>query len=452
MSCSTPTARRCRTRQRCSPRCSGSDPTRSAAGRRRDTIFMQQGITFEVAGQRRRAAATGRSRSTSCRGSSRRPSGRTIKRGLAQRIRALNAFVDDVYHAHEIVRAGIVPWSLIVSRPSFARPVHGVRAARRRVLPRCGLRPRPRRRRQLARARGQRPHAVGDLLRAREPDRDDASRCPSCSPATASAPVDNYPSLLLDALRAVAPGGRGRGDRRAVDAGAAQQRVLRARVPRAADGDRARRGVRPRRPRRRLLHAHDQRAPARPRDLPAARRRLHRSARVPPRFAARGPGPRARLPRRHGRDRQRDRHRRRRRQGRLPLRPGDDPLLPERGADPRERPDLSADRPSALRSTCSNACTSWSSSRPPSPAARACSSARRRAPRSCEHAGAADRATSPSGSSRRNSSTSQRSPTESRGWPAGAAPRRPAPVRRVRRGDPDRPRRPDPRRAEARAR
>src|SRR5207248_5302187 len=42
--------------------------------------------------------------------------------------RALNAFVDDVYHAHEIVRAGIVPWSLVVSRPSFARPVHGVRA------------------------------------------------------------------------------------------------------------------------------------------------------------------------------------------------------------------------------------------------------------------------------------------------------------------------------------
>src|ERR671936_784823 len=51
----------------------------------------------------------------------------TIKRGLAQRIRALNAFVDDVYHAREIVRAGVVPWSLIVSRPSFARPVHGVR-------------------------------------------------------------------------------------------------------------------------------------------------------------------------------------------------------------------------------------------------------------------------------------------------------------------------------------
>ncbi len=99
----------------------------AAAGRRRDTIFMQQGITFEVAG----SDGARRDRAwpldlvprvlTAAEWT-------TIKRGLAQRIRALNAFVDDVYHAHEIVRAGIVPWSLVVSRPSFARPVHGVRA------------------------------------------------------------------------------------------------------------------------------------------------------------------------------------------------------------------------------------------------------------------------------------------------------------------------------------
>src|ERR1700684_1045470 len=99
----------------------------TAAGLRRDTIFMQQGITFEVSG------SNGERRD--------RPfpldlvpriltaaEWTVIKRGLAQRIRALNAFVDDVYHGREIVRAGLVPWSLIVSRPSFARAVHGVRA------------------------------------------------------------------------------------------------------------------------------------------------------------------------------------------------------------------------------------------------------------------------------------------------------------------------------------
>ena len=97
------------------------------AGQRRDTIFMRQGITFKVSGD------------DDERGDRAWPldlvprvltasEWTAIKRGLVQRIRALNAFVDDVYHAHEIVRAGIVPWSLIVSRRSFARPVHGVRA------------------------------------------------------------------------------------------------------------------------------------------------------------------------------------------------------------------------------------------------------------------------------------------------------------------------------------
>ena len=56
-----------------------------------------------------------------------------IKRGLAQRIRALNAFVDDVYHAREIVRAGIVPWSLIVSRPELRAAGARRPRARRRL-------------------------------------------------------------------------------------------------------------------------------------------------------------------------------------------------------------------------------------------------------------------------------------------------------------------------------
>ena len=50
-----------------------------------------------------------------------------IKRGLAQRIRALDRFVDDVYHGREIVHDGVVPWELIVSRPAFAREAHGIR-------------------------------------------------------------------------------------------------------------------------------------------------------------------------------------------------------------------------------------------------------------------------------------------------------------------------------------
>ena len=201
--------------------------------------------------RRRRADATARSRSTSCRGSSRPRSGRTIKRGLAQRIRALNHFVDDVYHGREIVHDGMVPWDAgrlaAGVRPRRARDP----AAGRRLLPRLRLRPRARRRRLVEGARGQRPHAERDLLRAREPARDDAPAARAVRRHYRVRPVDHYPALLPTALRrGRADRRRGGGDRRRLDAGPVQLRLLRARVPRAPDGRRARRGVRPRRPRR----------------------------------------------------------------------------------------------------------------------------------------------------------------------------------------------------------
>ena len=74
---------------------------------------------------------------------------------------------------------------------------------------------------------------------------------------------------------------------------------------------------------------------------------------------ARRPRSRARLPCRQRRDRQRARHRRGRRQGDLLLRPGDDPLLPRRGADPRERQDLPALRPRSARARPRSHATSW---------------------------------------------------------------------------------------------
>src|SRR6201995_4956843 len=173
------------------------------AGRRRDTIFMQQGITFEVAGsdgERRDRAwpldlvprvITGAEWTT-------------IKRGLAQRIRALNAFVDDVYHAHEIVRAGIVPWSLIVCRPSFDRPVHGVRAPGGVYCHVCGC--------DLVRDGNGRWRVLEDNVRTPSgisyvlENRVAMTRLmPELFAGHRIRAVDNYPSLLLDALRAVAP-------------------------------------------------------------------------------------------------------------------------------------------------------------------------------------------------------------------------------------------------------
>ncbi|HEY2602779.1 MAG TPA: circularly permuted type 2 ATP-grasp protein [Thermoleophilaceae bacterium] len=98
----------------------------AAAGERRDAIFVQQGITFD---------ATGADETVTD-----RPfpldlipriipaeEWTTIKRGLAQRLRALNRFIEDVYHDREIVQDGIVPWELIVTRPAFERAAHRIR-------------------------------------------------------------------------------------------------------------------------------------------------------------------------------------------------------------------------------------------------------------------------------------------------------------------------------------
>jgi uncharacterized circularly permuted ATP-grasp superfamily protein len=179
----------------------------AAAGRRRDTIFMQQGITFEVAG------SDGERRD--------RPfpldlvprilpadEWTTIKRGLAQRIRALNAFVDDVYHAHEIVRAGKIPWSLIVSRPSFARPVHGVRPPGGVYCHVSGC--------DLVRGGEGRWRVLEDNVRTPSgisyvlENRVAMTRLmPDLFAGHRVRAVEHYPQLLLDALRAVAPAGDG---------------------------------------------------------------------------------------------------------------------------------------------------------------------------------------------------------------------------------------------------
>ena len=328
----------------------------AAAGRRRDAIFMQQGITFELTGED---------------GPKDRPfpldlvpriipadEWIPIKRGLAQRIRALNAFVDDVYHAREIVRAGIVPWRLVVSRSHFARVVHGIRPPG-----------------------GVYTHVAGcDLVR----DADGTWRVLEDNVRTPSGisyvlenrvamtrlvpelfaqyrvrPVDHYPQLLLAALRAVAPSADAEATvvvwtpgpfnsayfehaflarQMGVELVEASDLVVRDDVlyMRTTDG---------------LERVH------------AVYRRIDDDYVDPLEFRV-GLGARraragARLPRRDGRGGQRLRHRRGRRQGDLPLRARDDPLLPQRGADPRQRQDLPAVRPRAAATTCSAASTSW---------------------------------------------------------------------------------------------
>ncbi|MDB4882275.1 MAG: hypothetical protein JWL95_1041, partial [Gemmatimonadetes bacterium] len=49
-----------------------------------------------------------------------------ISRGLEQRIRALNIFLDDIYHGQRILRAGVLPAELVLGARGYRRELRGV--------------------------------------------------------------------------------------------------------------------------------------------------------------------------------------------------------------------------------------------------------------------------------------------------------------------------------------
>ncbi len=132
-----------------------------------------------------------------------------IERGLKQRIRALNLFIDDIYHDQRIIRDHVVPEELIRSAEGYH--------------PQCrGLNP---------------PHGIWchitgtDLVRDADGQfyvLEDNLRCPSgvsyvlanrrmmkrtfpeVFAASRVTPVDDYPAHLLDMLHHIAPPGNGR--------------------------------------------------------------------------------------------------------------------------------------------------------------------------------------------------------------------------------------------------
>jgi uncharacterized circularly permuted ATP-grasp superfamily protein len=172
------------------------------AGKRRDALFMQQGITFET---------------TSGGASHERPfpldlvprvlSGeewRAIKRGLAQRIRALNHFVDDVYHAREIVREGLVPWRLVASCSHFARAVHGIRPPGGVYchVAGCDLVRHSDGTWKVIEDNVRIPSGISYVLENRAAM---ARLVPELFASYRVRPVEHYPQLLLRALRSVAP-------------------------------------------------------------------------------------------------------------------------------------------------------------------------------------------------------------------------------------------------------
>ncbi|MCP5178618.1 MAG: circularly permuted type 2 ATP-grasp protein [Pseudomonadales bacterium] len=127
-----------------------------------------------------------------------------IEKGLEQRLRALNLFIDDVYHAQNALKDRIVPRELIESSRDFlpqamgARPAHGVWANV------CGT--------DLVRDRDGTVYVLEDNLRVPSgvsymlENRSVTKRVfPTLFRHMAIRPVDAYPSQLFDMLASLSP-------------------------------------------------------------------------------------------------------------------------------------------------------------------------------------------------------------------------------------------------------
>jgi uncharacterized circularly permuted ATP-grasp superfamily protein len=177
-------------------------------GALRDRSLRDQGITFTLSGEERPIPLDLLPRVISA------EEWAVLEYGVGQRVRALEAFLADVYGPQEILADGIIPRRLIASSPNFLReasnldPPNGVR------IHVAGI--------DILRGPDGRYVVLEDNLRTPsgisyviENRRIMARVFPELFASHRVRPVDDYPSRLLAALRAAAPrrpGERGGGE------------------------------------------------------------------------------------------------------------------------------------------------------------------------------------------------------------------------------------------------
>jgi uncharacterized circularly permuted ATP-grasp superfamily protein len=127
-----------------------------------------------------------------------------IERGLAQRIRALNLFIDDVYNDRKILKDGVVPEELVLSASSYLAPCEGFHPPKGIWCHIVGT--------DLVRDRDGRYYVLEDNLRTPSgvsyvlENRQVMKRTfPQVFEASRVRSVDQYPSRLLQTLQHVAP-------------------------------------------------------------------------------------------------------------------------------------------------------------------------------------------------------------------------------------------------------
>jgi uncharacterized circularly permuted ATP-grasp superfamily protein len=183
--------------------------------------------------------------------------GKPSSAGSSQRITALNLFCKDIYHDQRSSRK-VIPPELIYGAKMFRREMLGIDVPRDVYIHICGT--------DLIRDsagnymvledNGRTPSGVSYVLENRAVMKRVA---PTFSSAYRVRAIEDYPYNLLQMLKIRRAQSHRRSEHRRHDAGHLQLGVLRAQLPRAADGRGTRRGPRPRRRQQFRLHAHDRR-------------------------------------------------------------------------------------------------------------------------------------------------------------------------------------------------
>ena len=129
-----------------------------------------------------------------------------LEKGLRQRVLALNMFLHDVYHDHNIIKAGIIPAERIFANAQYRPEMQGVDVARQIYSHISGV--------DIVRAGAGEFYVLEDNLRVPSgvsymlEDRKMMMRLfPDLFSKYKVAPVAHYPDMLLETLRSVAPHG-----------------------------------------------------------------------------------------------------------------------------------------------------------------------------------------------------------------------------------------------------
>ena len=170
--------------------------------READTLFARLGITFTVYGDQggveRMIPFDIIPRILSAR------TWKTISDGACQRVRALNAFLTDIYHDQEIVKAGIMPATQFTNNPAYRPEMKGVRVPGNVYAHIAGV--------DIVKTGEDEHYVLEDNLRTPSgvsymlENRKMMMRLfPDMFARTPVAPVDHFSDVLLENLRALAP-------------------------------------------------------------------------------------------------------------------------------------------------------------------------------------------------------------------------------------------------------